>query len=82
MTDKIPAELDWVQARANCSLQSMFVQLQIDAQADVQRMNTLKSRPEISFELKTNDGTFSVVRSDETNPTPKIIRFNLRPDHI
>ena len=83
MSEKPPIDFDWVNARAKCSPSSMFVELQIDAEKDVERINELKAKTGVGrlFELKKTEGSFTVVRFDESQ-NPTMIAFRLNPESI
>jgi len=79
MTEIVPAEFDWVSARAKCSIESVFAQLQTNAKDDVDRRNKLGGIP--FFEIKASPSNFSVIRIIQSYG-PRFVRFALRDGHI
>src|SRR5262249_14557635 len=85
MNEKTLIDFDWVNARAKCSLSSMFVELQMDAEKDVERINELKVKTGIGplFELKKAEGNFTVIRlATAETQSPTMIAFRLNPESI
>jgi hypothetical protein len=67
MSDTIsPENLNWVQARADCSLQNIFKALELGAREDVeQMMSRLGSHDQIKFSVVPGNKRFSVIRIDD-----------------
>lgn len=61
------ADFNWVKARAACSLEVLFRQLQVVAEGDVETAKELpdKVRSGAKFELSSGGGRFIVTRQQE-----------------
>jgi hypothetical protein len=67
MQEPVPATFDWVNARAKCSLQEVFKELEHGAREDVEIAQSLVSiQDNIKFSVtKTTSRRFSVNRVDD-----------------
>ena len=88
---EVPEKFDWVKARHECSLSSQFIELQLEAEQNVESIRALfptqeSSERRIRFEYKPIDAaTFLVVRYiSEQTPFEKtaFVRFRRRDDRI
>ena len=88
---EVPEKCDWVKARHECSLSSQFIELQLEAEQNVESIRALfptqeSSERRIRFEYKPIDAaTFLVVRYiSEQTPFEKtaFVRFMRRDDRI
>lgn len=68
MIDNVPTNLDWVTARAECSLYKMFKELRNGVKQDVAKRNELRQEGErVRFEMGAESGKgFSVFREGPT----------------
>ena len=80
MNKEIPQEFNWVEARANCSIGSMFRLLEADAEKDVQIRNNDTGARRLSFTFRVGSGgdEFLVLEGDNG----PLIMFRLMPEHI
>ena len=69
-SNSIPAELDWVTARSECSLHKMFKELKIGVTEDVNRRNAARKEGErVRFQVLPMPGGFSAFREDSKGGT-------------
>jgi hypothetical protein len=68
--ENVPQELNWVDARAECSLAEMFKSLELGVHEDVERrVSLLKPEEQIMFHAVSRARRFSVVcESNEFEP--------------
>ena|ERR1700735_1741601 len=60
--ENVPQELNWVDARAECSVAEMFKSLELGVQEDVERrVSLLKPEEQTMFRAVSRMGRFSVV---------------------
>ena len=79
-------EFDWVNARADCSLLSVFLKLQSECQADVERVNkrlSLSDSREVKphFCIEANEANNQFWAFGSSDPR-SIVKFFLREDRI
>jgi|ERR1035438_254890 hypothetical protein len=80
--NNVPQELDWVDARARCSLIEVFKALRLGAESDVQTINEKRqSENGVTFQVTDNTAgdVFVVSQADALH---KEIKFYLGKDHI
>jgi hypothetical protein len=68
MDDRVkipPVDFDWVTARGECSVKSMFVSLLVGVRADVTARNKLAKPKTVRFEGQETMRTFIVARYDD-----------------
>jgi hypothetical protein len=77
-------DFDWVTARAECSISRMFVRLQGQVKADVERRNSLLSANErLKFLVDVHgDAEFSVKREGTGQEEPGTVRFRRNESDI
>jgi len=83
--DKVPEQLKWVHARAQCSLPHVFKELEQGARDDAEEAQSLvPERSELRFSVATTSShRFSVVRTDDPmSGTSRSIDFLLTKDQI
>jgi hypothetical protein len=81
-TPTVPQNLDWVNARAACSLIHAFKQLEIDVEEDVKAANSVQRLSfEAEFKMIRNGAgnLFGVISGSSTKPA---VRFLLTPNAI
>ena len=68
--ENVPQELDWVSARAECSIAQMFKSLELGVHEDVERRSALlKLEDQVTFRVVSRKNRFSVVcESNEYEP--------------
>ena len=71
---------DWVKARAACSLQVVFKELELDTRHDVDGIREERPDTAAEFEFLVTDGGFSVMRQGKMRPDS--IDFTLEGDRI
>src|ERR1700683_2750192 len=75
--------MNWVKARAECSFEKIFKQLQLGAKSDVDAANELRQGAAmvIRFELtEYGDSRFAVMRSEQQGAA--VVEFSFRQSHI
>jgi hypothetical protein len=77
-------DFDWVTARAECSISRMFVRVQSQVKADVERRNALLSAHErLKFLVEVHsDSEFSVKREGTGQEEPGTVRFRRNESDI
>ena len=82
MTSEIPKKLDWVTARAHCSISALFEQLVLEVEEDVNQRN--KQRTEMSrYKFTTNQsGNVFNVYSDSGGTERHFVYFKLETNKI
>src|SRR5260370_607908 len=66
MQNDIPEELDWIKARAECSLEILFSGLKREVEADVNKQNERVGQKR--FSIHFNDNNFTVLCGDGGGP--------------
>jgi hypothetical protein len=77
------ADFDWIKARAACSLQVLFKQLQVAVEGDVAAANELPNnvRSDAKFEVSPREGRFVVTRQHDDDGV-RAVKFILEKAQI
>ena len=80
--NQIPIDLDWVTARAQCSLYKMFTELRNGIKDDIEQRNALRQEQErLCFEIGAQSANrFSVFRTSNKGTVP--VDFSFENDEI